>query len=232
MKVAVITGGSSGIGLAVVKKFLRNNYSVVVIDKKDSFITEKYLYFYKCDISNYKVLKKVFSDIKLKFKQIDSLINCAGIQKLESWNNLHLDTWNKIIQNNLNGTFYCLREAVNLMKPGSSIVNITSIHSDDPRKGNFPYDVSKAGIKMLSKELAIELGTKKIRVNNVEPGCIDTPMNKGVNIKSKKILENIPLGRVGSPIEVAQVVYFLSTDAASYVDGATITVDGGRKLLK
>lgn len=232
MKNVIVTGGSSGIGLAVVDKFLKNNYNVITIDKAKINKRQKKLYFFNCDISNKQAIGIVFKNIKQRFKKINVLVNCAGIQKREKWNEIQVDTWNKIIQNNLNGTFYCLWEASKLMQEASSIVNITSIHSDDPRLGNYPYDASKAGIKTLTKELAIELGSKKIRVNNVEPGCIDTPMNKNIDLKSNQVIENIPLGRIGLPTEVAEVVYFLSTDGASYIDGATITVDGGRKLLE
>lgn len=123
-------------------------------------------------------------------------------------------------------------QATKYLKSGGVVVNVTSIHAKSPRVNNYPYDISKAGIELLGKELAIELGSKEIRVNNIAPGCIDTPMNSDTDLNSEAILGKIPLKRVGQPSEVAKAIYFLASDDSSYIHGVTLAVDGGRNLLK
>lgn len=232
MKVVVITGGKSGIGSATVDIFLNNNYQVVVLDKEEVGKSHPKLLYYNCDISDEHMVKNVFEEIYKKFCKIDVLINCAGIQILEEWHSISTVHWNKVIKNNLYGTFYCLNQATKYLNRGGAVVNVTSIHAKSPRINNYPYDISKAGIELLGKDLAIELGRKGIRVNNVAPGCIDTPMNTDIDLTSQVIRDKIPIGRAGQPEEVAKVIYFLSTDSSSYIHGVTLTVDGGRNLIK
>ncbi|MBY5034710.1 hypothetical protein [Streptococcus phage phi-SgaBSJ31_rum] len=132
MKVVVITGGKSGIGNATVDIFIKNNYQVVVLDKEGIERRHPKLYYYYCDISDEYMVERVFKLIYNKFLQIDVLVNCAGIQILEKWQTINLDSWNKVIKNNLYGTFYCLYQATKYLKSGGVVVNVTSIHAKSP----------------------------------------------------------------------------------------------------
>lgn len=232
MKIAIIAGGNGDVGLATARIFLKHKYKVVIMDKVISPNKEANIYYCCCDITNVEEVRKSLKEIVIKFKKLDVLVNCVGVQEVCDWNQLTLKSWKKIIKNNLTGTFILLHEISKYLAKNAAIVNVSSIHAKNPRIDKFSYDAAKAGIEILSKEVALTLKEKKIRVNIVEPGVIDTKMNRGVNLASEQIIDYIPLRRVGTPIEVAKVIYFLCSSAASYVNGATVSVDGGRQLIK
>lgn len=232
MKIAIIAGGNGGIGLATAHIFLKHKYKVIIIDKAISLKKEKNMYYYCCDITKIKEVRKSIKKIIMKFNKLDVLVNCVGVQEVCEWSQVNLKDWNRIIKNNLTGTFILLHEISRYLTENAAIVNVSSIHAKNPRIDKYAYDAGKAGIEILSKEVALALKKKKVRVNIVEPGVIETNINKGVDLTSEQILNNIPLKRVGAPVEVAEVIYFLCSSAASYVNGTTISVDGGRQLLK
>jgi len=164
-----------------------------------------------------------------KFGRIDILVNNAGIYKTSPSLNVSEEEWEKTIHVNLKGVFLCSREALKHMKRGGSIVNISSIAAMLGFPQAAAYCASKGGVRSLTKSLAAEFGNKGIRINSIHPGVIDTPMTKGLkNSKMEKtMLIKVPLGRIGKPIDIAKAVVFLSSDAASYITGEELIVDGG-----
>lgn len=231
-KLAVVTGGNGGIGSEVVKHFLARGFKVVVLDRTTDEELPKQINKIKCDIRDFNKVKHVFKRIYNLFGQINSLVNCAGIQVIEAWDEISIDNWNQVINTNLNGTFYCLKEASKYMEPGGNIINISSIHSRIPREFKYSYDATKGAINQLSLELALTLGKQKIKVNIIEPGYIDTPMNRNEKVNISEILNKIPLKRIGKAIDIANLVDFLTSEKATYITGAIVSIDGGRSLMK
>jgi len=169
------------------------------------------------------------------------LVNNAGIGGAQkSVHELPSDEWDYVINVNLKGAFLCIREAVKTMsKDGKSrrttysIINISSVHESIPQPQSAPYSASKGGMEMLTKTVALEVADKGIRVNGIAPGAIATDMNKEIlqdEQKKKEEEMRIPLHRIGSPEEIAKVALFLASDAASYMTGTTVYVDGGLTL--
>lgn len=232
MKKLVIVGGSGGIGSKIVEQFLKIDYKVCVLDISPIDIQNENLIYKNCDIRDYENVKNVVNLIRKKYINIDTLVICSAIQETESWGDININAWKDVIDTNLNGILYCLKEFSSIMTRGSSIVNISSIHSTIPRLNKFAYDASKAAMNILSIELAIELGAKGIRVNVIEPGYIDTVMNLNVIESEEKVIKKIPIRKIGKPIDVAKLTLFLASAEASYIHGAVIPIDGGRRLVK
>ncbi|MFL6337867.1 MAG: SDR family NAD(P)-dependent oxidoreductase [Nitrososphaeraceae archaeon] len=247
-KVAIVTGSSKGIGKAIAFAFAKSKeYSTVVINSrkaKEAQQVSKEIERLGCnsiaieaDISKESDCIRLIEETVKHFGRIDVLVNNAGIQEDLPLTDINLEEWYKIIGVDLTGPFICTREAVKHMKnqkpKGGCIINISSVHQAIPKPHYVPYATSKAGIEMMTKTLALELAKDNIRANIVAPGAIDTEMN--VELRENKaelesVLKRIPLGRVASADEVANVVEFLASDKASYVTGASYFVDGGMTL--
>lgn len=251
-KVAVVTGSSKGIGKAVALSFARaesSEYSAIVINSRKIDEAEKVVQEIKkisnCesiaisgDVSKEEDCIKLIEETIKKFHRIDVLVNNAGIQKEIPFTETTLQDWYDIISVDLTGPFICSREAVKHMKlqknpTGGCIINISSVHQIIPKPHYIPYATSKGGIDMMTKTMALELAADNIRVNIVAPGAIDTDMNISLRNdlqERENTLKRIPMGRIGSDKEVANVVEFLASSKASYITGSTIVVDGGMTL--
>jgi glucose 1-dehydrogenase len=248
-KVAIVTGSSKGIGKAIALAFAKSKeYSAVVINSRkveEAQEVSKEVKKLGCnstaigaDVSKESDCIRLIEETVKHFGRIDVLVNNAGIQDDLPLTEINLEEWYKIIGVDLTGPFICSREAVKHMKTqhnpeGGCIINISSVHQAIPKPHYVPYATSKAGIEMMTKTLALELAKDNIRANIVAPGAIDTDMN--VELRENKaelqsVLKRIPLGRVASADEVANVVEFLASDKASYVTGASYFVDGGMTL--
>jgi glucose 1-dehydrogenase len=247
-KVAIVTGSSKGIGKAIAFAFAKSKeYSTVIINSrkaKEAQQVSKEIERLGCnsiaieaDISKQSDCIRLIEETVKHFGRIDVLVNNAGIQEDLPLTDINLEEWYKIIGVDLTGPFICTREAVKHMKnqkpKGGCIINISSVHQAIPKPHYVPYATSKAGIEMMTKTLALELAKDNIRANIVAPGAIDTEMNADLRenkAELESVLKRIPLGRVASADEVANVVEFLASDKASYVTGASYFVDGGMTL--
>ncbi|MFL6326039.1 MAG: SDR family NAD(P)-dependent oxidoreductase [Nitrososphaeraceae archaeon] len=247
-KVAIVTGSSKGIGKAIAFAFAKSKeYSTVIINSrkaKEAQQVSKEIERLGCnsiaieaDISKESDCIRLIEETVKHFGRIDVLVNNAGIQEDLPLTDINLEEWYKIIGVDLTGPFICTREAVKHMKnqkpKGGCIINISSVHQAIPKPHYVPYATSKAGIEMMTKTLALELAKDNIRANIVAPGAIDTEMNADLRenkAELESVLKRIPLGRVASADEVANVVEFLASDKAIYVTGASYFVDGGMSL--
>ena len=241
-KTVLITGASKGIGRKTAIYFAKHNYNVVInylTNEKEALklkaIIEKNYnvssMIIKADVSNEIEVKNMLDKVIEKFKTIDVLVNNAGIAIDTTFEDKTVDNFNKTLNINLIGTFLVSKYASYYMKKQekAAIVNVSSTNSiDSYYPYSMDYDASKAGVNLLTKNLAVELAPS-IRVNAVAPGWVNTDMNKSLDknyIKEEE--EKIALGRFAEPSEIAKVIYFLASDDASYINGSIIVVDGGR----
>ncbi|MGQ9845069.1 MAG: 3-oxoacyl-[acyl-carrier-protein] reductase [Caldisericia bacterium] len=238
-KVAIVTGGASGIGKEVSKIYSFEGAKTVIFDVDEVSIKnfEKeikdkgfYLEGYKVDVSNFEEVSKITNQVYDKFGKIDILINNAGITRDNFLTKMSIDEWNKVISINLTGTFNCTKAVIPFMyeKESGVIINVSSVVAIYGNIGQSNYIASKAGVIGLTKGWAKEFGKKGIRVNAVAPGFIKTPMTDKVPEKVIEIMiSKTPLGRMGEAEEVAKSIAFLSSDDASFITGVILNVDGG-----
>jgi glucose 1-dehydrogenase len=238
-KVALVTGGGSGIGLAIVKAFgaagaaVCINYHEAYEDEaREQAARLPHAIAVSADVADEDEVQAMVERTVRDLGGLHVLVNNAGIEHSSPILDLTLDAWDQVLSVNLRGAFCCLRAAGRVMRDagGGSVVNISSIHEDLPFPGFAPYCASKGGLRMLMRNAALELAQFGIRVNNVAPGAIATPINEATLEDPQKVAtlrRIIPLARMGSPEEVAQVALFLASDASSYVTGSTYYVDGG-----
>ena len=238
-KVAVVTGGSGGIGLDVSKKLAKLKIKVLILDiNKPKFSANKFIYFEKVDLSNKNAIDQVLDKFIKKQKRIDYLINAAGVlwfDKDLGIEKIQTSIWDKVFEINLKSMFLVLKKILPVMKKNKfgSIVNISSIDAlSGDNKPQEAYGTSKAAMIRLSKSIAIQYANKNIRSNSVLPGPIDTPMQerwKKNPIAKKNLARVIPLQRVGKPENISNVVLFLLSEQSSFITGTEIIVDGGLK---
>lgn len=242
-KVAIVTGAGSGIGQGIAERLGSEGARVVVdyVGKSNgadetvraiqSMAGEAEAV--EADVTNVDAVHALVAEAWTHFGSADILVNNAGLEKKSAfWDTSEAD-YDKVMAVNLRGPFFLsqvfvqrLREA---KKPGR-IINISSVHEDMVFPGFATYCCSKGGLRMLMRDLALELGPLGITVNNVAPGAIATPINQSLlqnKTELKALLANIPLGRLGTPEDVAGLVAFLASDDASYITGSTFVIDGG-----
>ena len=234
-KVAVVTGGASGIGLATTKKLLSEGANVVILDlKMDEEIInslgENVLYL-KCDVSNEENVKNCIEEIIKKFDHIDYLVANAGIGGSSSKpHEVSMDEWNKVISVNQTGIFLLNKYVINeMLKSGKgSVVNTSSMYGLVGSTTSFAYSASKGAINQMTRSLALTYARENIRVNAIAPGYVDTPILSMVpdNIKEAMGTE-LPIGRLGKDTEIANLICYLLSDDASFITGAIIPIDGG-----
>ena len=234
-KVAVVTGGASGIGLATTKKLLSEGANVVILDlKMDEEIInslgENILYL-KCDVSNEENVKNCIEEIIKKFDHIDYLVANAGIGGSSSKpHEVSMDEWNKVISVNQTGIFLLNKYVINeMLKNGKgAVVNTSSMYGLVGSTTSFAYSASKGAINQMTRSLALTYARENIRVNAIAPGYVDTPILSMVpdNIKEAMGTE-LPIGRLGKDTEIANLICYLLSDDASFITGAIIPIDGG-----
>jgi len=238
MKTVIVTGGSRGIGAAIVKELAKNNYNVVLNYNNSEEAAKQIqkeleeqnikIEIFKADVSKREEVKELVKFTLNKFKNIDILINNAGISQVKSFLDITDKDWDYMLQVNLNSVFYCTQEVLENMihnKKGC-IINISSIWGITGGSCEVHYSVSKAGIDGMTKALAKELGPSNIRVNSIAPGAIMTDMNQDYTDDDIKEINNqIPLGKFGETIDIAKCVKWLIED--NYTTGQVISPNGG-----
>ncbi|OUC14139.1 MAG: sugar dehydrogenase [Alkalinema sp. CACIAM 70d] len=252
-KVALVTGSSQGIGQGIVLKLAQAGADVVINYRSHPEGAEETLekvqaiggkcYLAECphsrgrtiqaDLGNLEMVRELISESIAHFGKLDILVNNAGIEKHAPFWEVTEADYDTVLNVNLKGVFFAtqafVQHLVATQRPGK-IINISSVHEDLPFPNFAAYCVSKGGMKMLTRNLAVELGPLGITINNVAPGAIETPINtKLLNDPDKlnALLNNIPLARLGQPQDVASLVAFLASSEADYITGSTFVVDGG-----
>ena len=239
MKVAVVTGAARGIGLAISKKFLGEGYRIAILDidqktlsqtMKQDFDTNNVLGL-ECDVAEPDQVDQAVNRVVEEFGRIDVLVNNAGIAEFKPMLETTYEEWSRILAVNLNGPFICSQACAPFMlkNEGGSIVNIASISGLRASTLRIAYGTSKAALMHLTKQQAAELGNKGVRVNAIAPGPVDTAMAKKVHTADIRsdYHDVIPLNRYGLEEEIADAVWFLCSDSASYINGQIIAADGG-----
>jgi len=254
-QVAVVTGASSGIGAGVAKALAASGATVVVNhpvattkDAAEAVLAQIVADGGKgmtaqCDVSKEAEVLQMFADAVKAYGTVDILINNAGLQRDSPFEKMTLEYWNTVIGVNLTGQFLCAREAIReFLRRGvdtsrsvaaGKIVHMSSVHEVIPWAGHANYAASKGGIMMLMKSLAQEFAWKKIRINSICPGAIQTPINRAAwdtPEALKSLLTLIPYQRIGQPDDIGKAAVWLCSDDSDYVNGTSLFVDGGMTL--
>ena len=250
---AIVTGANSGIGEGVAKALGKEGANVVinyVSRPEDANAVVQNIkesggdaIAIKADVSKEADVQAMFQQTIQHFGTVDILVNNAGIQKDAAFQDMTLDQWQMVIDVNLTGLFLCAREAVKEFikrgivpersKAAGKIICMSSVHEVIPWAGHVNYAASKGGINMLMKSMAQELASKKIRINSIGPGAIQTPINKEVwsdEAERINLMKLIPYGRIGQPEDIGKVAVWLASDESDYITGTTIFADGGMLL--
>lgn len=234
-KVAVITGGTAGIGLAIAKRFEEEGATLILIGsnpergKKALEVVPK-AHFVAVDVSSKEAVDKAFADILADHGRIDILVNNAGITRDGLLMKMSEEQWDRVIDVNLKSAFNTCSAAVRPMMKARTgkILNMASVVGLTGNEGQTNYSASKGGLIMFTKSLAREVASRGINVNCIAPGYIQTEMTEAIPEKYRElILAKIPLRRQGQPDEIAEAALFLASDSASYITGQVLTVDGG-----
>lgn len=233
-KVAIVTGGASGIGLSIAEKLLKNNYQVIIsynssTDSARSLL-EKYenLDIFQIDLSNPENTQSLIDFAFSKYRKIDFLVNNAGVDLVKMINDTTFDDFDYIMKVNLYSPYFLARGVAKHMIDAKygNIINISSILGITGGSCESAYSISKAGLDGLTKSLAQELGPSNIRVNSIAPGLIDTKMNSNLTTDEiNNLVMDFPISRIGTPDDVADLVLYL--EHAGYVTGQVIQVNGG-----
>lgn len=242
-KVAIVTGGDTGIGKAIALGFARQGASVVIDyfgdEKPANSVVEEIedfggkAYAIAADVSKLEEVLELTEQTAKHFGAIDILVNNAGIEHKVPFLDTPLDVWNNVIAVNLTGAWLCSQAVAKHMvkhKRGGRIINISSIHEELAMPTNAPYCASKGGIRQLMRTIALELAEHGITVNDVCPGAVDTPMDAKLKSDRKQydsLLAEIPLRRMAKPEEIAELCAFLASEAGAYITGASYIIDGG-----
>ncbi|MEO6986136.1 MAG: glucose 1-dehydrogenase [Paralcaligenes sp.] len=242
-KIALITGGNSGIGRAIALELARQGADIVVdyvahpeateaLEKQIVALGARVIGV-KADVSQFTELQKLFVAAVKEFGRVDILINNAGVETRTSILDTTEEQYDKVLASNLKSAFFGTQLAAQQMIKqgrGGRIINISSVHEDWPMPGNTAYCLSKGGMRMLTRTAGVELAPHNILVVGVGPGAVATPINRGTMddpAQLKKLDAAIPLGRMARPEEIASLVAFLASDGASYLTATTVFADGG-----
>lgn len=252
-QVALITGGSSGIGRGVAKAMAAAGASVVIDHYRDGEAAEQVCrevsdaggeaMAVDADVSDEAAVERMFAAVLERFGHVDIVVANAGMQKDAALVEMTLEDWNRVIAVNLTGQFLCIREGVKqFLKQGvrdgvsraaGKIICMSSVHEVIPWAGHVNYAASKGGINLLMQSVAQEVADQAIRVNSIAPGAVRTPINESVwgdPAKFKEMLRLIPGGRIGEPADIARAAVWLASDDSDYVHGTTLFIDGGMTL--
>ena len=244
-KVAIVTGASSGIGRAAARLFAEGGYTAIAVGRNEKELSalgtsikskRGSIRIHLADVTEHSQLDRLVSETIANYGRIDVLVNSAGIIKSGSIENTPLDDWDKMMNINLRSVFVLMQKCLPyLAETRGNIVNVSSVAGTRSFPNVLAYCVSKAAVDQLTRCTALELASKGIRVNAVNPGVVVTNIHKRGGMEDEAynaFLEHSrsthPIGRVGTPDEVADLIYYLASDKASWITGATYEIDGGR----
>jgi len=240
--IAIVTGGASGIGLAIVQKFIQNDIFTIVIgrDEKKLQAVKDILggkgNAIQFDLNDLKSIPQLIKDIHGRYGQIDILVNNAGINMKKPFTEVTDEEFQSILHTNLNAVFSLSRETVKVMEQqgSGSIINISSMAAKYGLPKVIAYSASKSAIEGMTAAMAVELSPKGIRVNAIAPGFIITDMtDRAFNAdpeRKQKAIGRTPMGYMGKPEDIGEAAFFLATDASKYITGTSIRVDGGNAI--
>ena len=235
-KLALVTGGTRGIGAAISQKLKKAGYTVVAVYQGNEKVAQTFqekteIPTYKWDVSHFEECRKGITQILKEYGSIDILVNNAGITRDGVLHKMDYNNWSDVIQTNLTSCFNMCRQVIEPMRERGfgRIINISSINGQKGQFGQTNYSAAKAGIIGLTKALAQESAAKGITVNAIAPGYINTEMLQSISEPVlAQITNQIPIGRLGSPEEVGRAVVFLASDEAGFMTGTTLTLNGGQ----
>jgi len=242
LKVAIVTGGASGLGLATAVKLVENNIRTIIIGRNEQNLKATAAQLgdmgsYKVfDLNNLKAIPQLITEIVSEYGKIDLLVNNAGINMKKAFTEVSDEDFAQVIQTNLTSVFVLSREVAKVMLPLKSgcIINISSMAAQYGIPYVIAYTASKTAIEGMTKAMAVELSPEGIRVNCVAPGFIATDMSaKALDNdpqRKQKVLSRTPMGKLGLPEDIAEAIVYLASDAAKYVTGVILPVDGGNSI--
>jgi NAD(P)-dependent dehydrogenase (short-subunit alcohol dehydrogenase family) len=243
MKIAIVTGGGSGIGLSIAQKLVQHHIHTIIVGRDEQKLqtAQKQLgmlcEYISCDLSDLNAIPQLVEQIISKHGQIDILVNNAGINLKKDFTEVSNEDFQRIIQTNVTAVFVLSREVVkHMLDKGrqTSIINISSMASQYGIPKVIAYTASKSAIEGMTRAMATELSPKGIRVNCIAPGFIATEMSaRALNDdpeRKEKVLSRTPAGKLGEPSDIAEAVHFLASDAAKYITGVVLPVDGGNSI--
>jgi len=241
-RIAIVTGGGSGIGLAITKKFTAENITTIIIgrDPKKLNATKKELgelcIPISFDLTNLSAIPSLVKDIKTNYGKIDILVNNAGINLKKDFIEVSDEDFQRILHTNVSSVFSLSREVVKgmIQNVNGCIINISSMASQYGLPKVIAYSASKSAIEGMTRAMAVELSPLGIRVNCIAPGFIATEMSANAlnndPERKNKVLSRTPLGKLGDPSDVADAAYYFASDSAKYVTGVVLPIDGGNSI--
>jgi len=242
-KIAIVTGGGSGIGFAIAEKFVQNNILTIIIGRDQQKLDDaknklgELCDFFSCNLNNLNEIPTLVNDIITRYGQINILVNNAGINLKKEFTEVTDEEFQKIILTNLTSVFALSREVVKCMlekQTKGSIINISSMASQYGIPKVIAYTASKSAIEGMTRAMAVELSPKGIRVNCIAPGFIATDMSaKALNNdpeRKAKVMGRTPMGEMGLPSDIGDAAVFLASDTAKYITGVVLPVDGGNSV--
>ena len=241
-KIAVVTGGASGLGFAIAEKFVQNGINTIIIGRNEEKLAYacsqlgKLAISMVCDLSQLKEIPELINNIQSRFGRIDILVNNAGINAKKSMIEVTDEEFNKVIVTNLSAVFSITREVAKVMlaQGNGSIINISSMASQYGIPLVMAYTAAKSGVEGMTRAMAVELSPFGIRVNCIAPGFIATDMSaKALDNdpeRKNKVLSRTPMRKLGLPSDIGETAYFLASDASRFITGTVIPVDGGNSI--
>ena len=236
-KIAIVTGGTRGIGLAISQGLIADGYKVAAAYRSDEDAAQRFRdlggYAIQVDVSDFNACQEAVAKIEDELGEVSVLVNNAGITRDGVLHKMEEDAWHAVIETNLTSCFSMCRAVVGGMRERGfgRIINISSINGEKGQFGQTNYAAAKAGILGFTKALALETATKGITVNAICPGYIETDMTSAIKQEVlDSIIQQIPTGRMGRPEEIAALVTFLASEKAAFITGATLDANGGQYM--